>query len=161
MIIHDYLYYLLAMYEFMEASYLFLENGILIEYVCNETKKSIRNGQLRNLRDSRVSSRWWIILVKKPVLLNATKTEILSLLIITFSYATKIAYISARLHVYRLSKVIFVINVVIRFKIQQQLKFKFDYAYTVFFVFLTRNFISFNNSFKDIYAWLQVQSPEF
>lgn len=145
-IIYDYLCYLLAMYEVMEASYLFLENGILIEYICNETKKSIRNGQLRNLRDSRVSSRWWIILVEM------TKTEILSLLIITFSYANKIAYISARLRVYRLSKVIFIINVVIRFKIQQQLKFKFDCAYTVIFVFLTWNFISFNNSFKDIYA---------
>ena len=145
-IIYDYLCYLLAMYEVMEASYLFLENGILIEYICNETKKSIRNGQLRNLGDSRVSSRWWIILVEM------TKTEILSLLIITFSYANKIAYISARLRVYRLSKVIFIINVVIRFKIQQQLKFKFDCAYTVIFVFLTWKFISFNNSFKDIYA---------
>lgn len=145
-IIYDYLCYLLAMYEVMEASYLFLENGILIEYICNETKKSIRNGQSRNLRDSRVSSRWWIILVEM------TKTEILSLLIITFSYANKIAYISARLRVYRLSKVIFIINVVIRFKIQQQLKFKFDCAYTVIFVFLTWKFISFNNSFKDIYA---------
>lgn len=57
-IIYDYLCYILAMYEVMEASHLFLENGILIEYICNETKKSIRNGQLRNLRDSRVSSRW-------------------------------------------------------------------------------------------------------
>lgn len=100
MIIYDHLCYLLAMYEFMKVSYSFLENGILIEYMCNEIKKSIGNYQIRNLRDSRVSSCWWIILVEKSVLLNATKTEIFSLLTITFSYATKIAYISVRLRVY-------------------------------------------------------------